>query len=49
MWPVVCGWMTFHWIHHDVLHAKGDVDPEEVLLLSGVLPGEAPWRLLLPH
>lgn len=28
---------------------EGDVNPEEILFLSGLLPGEAPWGLLLPH
>lgn len=33
----------------DLLHVQGDVHPEEVLLLSGLLPGEASWRFLLSH
>lgn len=32
-----------------VFDVSGDVHPEEVLLLSGLLPGEAPWRFLLSH
>lgn len=28
---------------------EGDVGPEEVVFLSGLLPGKAPRRLLLPH
>lgn len=28
---------------------EGDVNPEEIVFLSGLLPGEATWRLLLPH
>lgn len=28
---------------------EGDVHSEEILFLSGLLPGEATWRLLLPY
>lgn len=28
---------------------EGDVSPEEIVFLPGLLPGEAPWRFLLPY
>lgn len=33
----------------DLFDLQGDVNPEEILFLSGLLPGEAAWRFLLSY